>query len=1297
MAVAVEVAAVPIVVESTTADYFVLYVRHDLDSTEVEFPVLVKRGEAGTTTLAENVEALPKERYRVEKYLVAAPADIDGDGIDDITELGDPVGMNPVNPAAAIELTDGAVVIPDLNTFEAVSRDSGGKLHVKFVLLGMDTDRPGIYFMNTEKYYVHALFLDAFDLNGVISGEIVYDPELVASDGNRGAYYYWVLITGDFYSLAVRSYTLLAVNMPLLDDNLAYYVPHDLLQYLQSPLALLRESRINLVFDEDIFPETRYLALNPGEGYGRLQVMEPDERPHPRDVVIYEALPNELPRVAGIISTVPQTPLSHVNLRAVQDGIPNAFIRDVLDDPDIESLKGSYVHYTVTETGYSIRAATRAEVDEHYASSRPARPQTPQRDRSVTSITPLSQIQFGDWTKFGVKAANVAVLGRMGFPAETVPDGFAVPFYFYDRFMTESGLYDDVKEMLADEDFQTDFETQEDELKKLRKAIKDAETPDWITEALTTMHAAFPEGTSLRYRSSTNNEDLPGFNGAGLYDSKTQHPEETEEDGISKSLKQVFASLWTFRAFTEREFHRIDHLAAAMGVLVHPNYSDELANGVAVSFDPIYGTDGFYYVNTQVGEDLVTNPDAHSVPEELLLRRSGGYTILGTSNLVEPGELLMSADQLRQLRQHLEVIHDHFKGLYNPAAGDPFAMEIEFKITSENILAIKQARPWVFGGATETVTPPPPPPPPPPTGGGFGGGSGSTTSAPGAPRNLTAVGGNGEVVLSWDAPESDGGAEITDYEYRINGTNPWIPIGSTDTTYTVTGLVNGTSYVFEVRAVNAAGRSASTNRAEAKPEVFTLDFAHFANGGGTTSELVFVNVGTQPIRPAIYFYDTEGALVSADSVVDITGDLAVMEDGGVTVQTEMEPLGELTISTHGQGELVSGSARVVAFGAIGGVLRFDLPGIGVAGVGASPPVSDALFPVRRQEAGINTGVAIHNLESSAELVRCELMREGVLRDAVSIPLAANGQSSWFIDEVFTGADTSDFAGSVHCDAAGPGMFTAVALELDAASRIFTTLPVLSTRRAGGRAAELNFAHFANGAGLTSDLVFVNLSTERSRPAPTPFHSDILPARPAIYFYDTEGALVSADSVVDITGDLAVMEDGGVTVQTEMEPLGVLTISTHGRGELVSGSVRVVADEPIGGVLRFNLPGIGVAGVGASSPVSDALFPVRRQEAGINTGVALHNLGEEAMEVTCELMQGGTVLDDVSIPLAANGQSSWFIDEVFTGADTSDFAGSVRCTAPGEGLFTGVAVELDAANRIFTTLPVVPVPEMPDRE
>ena len=72
------------------------------------------------------------------------------------------------------------------------------------------------------------------------------------------------------------------------------------------------------------------------------------------------------------------------------------------------------------------------------------------------------------------------------------------------------------------------------------------------------------------------------------------------------------------------------------------------------------------------------------------------------------------------------------------------------------------------------------------------------------------------------------------------------------------------------------------------------------------------------------------------------------------------------------------------------------------------------------------------------------------------------------------------------------------------------------------------------------------------------------------------------------------------------------------------------------------------------------------------------------------MQGGTVLEEAEIPLAANGQTSGFIDEQFPGADTSDFTGSVRCDAAGEGLFTAVVLEMDPVNRIFTTLPVFPV-------
>ena len=437
--VSVDVTAIPMVVTSTTEDYFVLYVLHDVDAdTTVRIPVAVVRGETGSTTLAENVEALPADRYRVEKYRVDDPGDVDGDCIDDITELdGNLVDMNPVNAAPEIDFTDGAVGVPDRETFEQLSRETNGEFHGKFNLTGENTARPKVYFPNSNTHRYHYDFQEAVGLppnaHETIVGQISYYPDLEAPDGSEGAYvfrYSGVSGLRNYYpfSVVAHTYTAIAASMPFLADDLVYHMVNRLLPTTRNDLPLYEDSRIDLVFDEDVEPESGFLALNTGEGYGFLRVMEPDERPSPRDIVIYEdALPNTLPRVAGIITSVLQTPLSHVNLRAVQDGIPNAYIRDALGYNAISHFLDGYVRYTVTETGWDIHAATPAEVDTHHDASRPAHPQTPQRDLSVQAITPLSDIGFDDWTAFGVKAANVAVLGTLGFPEGTVPDGFAIP------------------------------------------------------------------------------------------------------------------------------------------------------------------------------------------------------------------------------------------------------------------------------------------------------------------------------------------------------------------------------------------------------------------------------------------------------------------------------------------------------------------------------------------------------------------------------------------------------------------------------------------------------------------------------------------------------------------------------------------------------------------------------------------------------------------------------------------------------------------------------------------------------
>ena len=162
------------------------------------------------------------------------------------------------------------------------------------------------------------------------------------------------------------------------------------------------------------------------------------------------------------------------------------------------------------------------------------------------------------------------------------------------------------------------------------------------------------------------------------------------------------------------------------------------------------------------------------------------------------------------------------------------------------------------------ATPGPGIPPPPPGGGGGGGGGfgfgggGGGPSSPGAPENLTAVGGDGEVVLTWEVPARDGGAEITDYEYRIDLSPPWISTGSSDTTHIVTGLVNGTTYVFEVRAVNRIGKSFASNQAEATPMIVPRVSELSARPGRLSYS--FVQPSDAAIQRLLVIHEGEGSV-----------------------------------------------------------------------------------------------------------------------------------------------------------------------------------------------------------------------------------------------------------------------------------------------------------------------------------------------------------------------------------------------------------------------------------------------------
>jgi len=81
-----------------------------------------------------------------------------------------------------------------------------------------------------------------------------------------------------------------------------------------------------------------------------------------------------------------------------------------------------------------------------------------------------------------------------------------------------------------------------------------------------------------------------------------------------------------------------------------------------------------------------------------------------------------------------------------------------------------------------------------------------------APTNIVGTAGNAQVALTWTAPAANGGT-ISDYtiQYSSNSGSTWTTFSDTvsaTASVTVTGLTNGTAYVFRVAATNEAGLGA---------------------------------------------------------------------------------------------------------------------------------------------------------------------------------------------------------------------------------------------------------------------------------------------------------------------------------------------------------------------------------------------------------------------------------------------------------------------------------------------------------
>jgi len=476
---------------------------------------------------------------------------------------------------------------------------------------------------------------------------------------------------------------------------------------------------IPIITTDELFAGIDYQPLNLATSMGRLAFVEAEdvERVEFRDIVVLEVVPNDISAVQGLITQAFQTPLSHVNVLSQNRGTPNMGLRNAWTNETLRGLEGAWVELTVGAFEWSVREVTREEADEWWEENRPDPIDVGPMDTTVQTIVDIGDVLdlenlsleeaiSAAVPAFGGKATHFAGLNEV--PGVPNPPAFVVPVYFFDQYMTQNGFWDRVEAMLVDEDFLSDTEVRLATLAELRDDMEVGTVdPAFETMLIDKMNNDFP-GVRMRFRSSTNAEDIGGFNGAGLYTSRTGDLSDPERP-VLDAIRKVWASVYTDRAFSERTYYGIDHRNIGMALLCHRSFPDEDANGVAITaniYDPAGLQPGFY-VNVQEGEASVVLPDPGVTTDQFIYyyTQSGQPIVyLFHSNQVPAGETVLTNAEAFELGQALEAIHNYFLPVYGGTAAF-YGMDVEFKFDSSagngSELYVKQARPYPGWGAVE--------------------------------------------------------------------------------------------------------------------------------------------------------------------------------------------------------------------------------------------------------------------------------------------------------------------------------------------------------------------------------------------------------------------------------------------------------------------------------------------------------------------------------------------------------------------------------------------------------------------
>ncbi|HEX8700161.1 MAG TPA: PEP/pyruvate-binding domain-containing protein, partial [Myxococcaceae bacterium] len=355
----------------------------------------------------------------------------------------------------------------------------------------------------------------------------------------------------------------------------------------ESLLAELKD--IPTVTSDTIYKQADYRAFNTGTAVGRLRVVPPGTSYEslffePEDIVILQESYPDLSPVAGVLSTQFSTPLSHVNLRARAWGIPNATLKDAATR--YASLDGQVVRLEVRGSTHALRPATEKEQTAWKQAREAARTVlVPAADLESRELRPLKRMRAKDARIYGTKAANLGEIVHARPKGVHVPDGFGIPFVFYLEHMKRHGLDAELEALLGEPRFQQEAAYRKERLEKLRARIAGAPIDEALLTQVETQVREQLGGKGVFVRSSTNAEDLKGFNGAGLYDTV---PNVVGREALGAAIKQVWASLWNFHAVEERKRFGIEPRSVYSAVLVQTGVNASAA-GVLVTknlYDP---------------------------------------------------------------------------------------------------------------------------------------------------------------------------------------------------------------------------------------------------------------------------------------------------------------------------------------------------------------------------------------------------------------------------------------------------------------------------------------------------------------------------------------------------------------------------------------------------------------------------------------------------------------------------------------------------------------------------------------